>query len=523
MIDLSKLPTNPGCYIYKNKDNQIIYIGKAKNLKKRVNTYFSREDLDPKTSALVSNISSVDFIVTNTEMEALLLENNLIKKNKPKYNIELKDSREYTYLKLTTETFPRLVILREKPKSNEIVFGPFTSSQDRDYILKFVNKEFMLRTCKKLPKVPCIRYHIGHCTAPCINKITEEDYNKTIKNVSLLLSGKTKDLLVSLKKEMNEYAFSTNFEKAKVLRDQIKGIEYLSEKQNVEKQKSFDQDIINYTIVNNKAYFILFNISKGLLINKQEFIQDIFEEDILDEFIIEHYTKQKELPKEVILPHNLNQLTIDFFKNQNIKLNFIIPKSGEKKELLLLSKKNIEVTLLRNINSLELLKENLFLQEIPRIIECFDISHLSGTLTVASMVQFVDGKENKQGYRRFKINTLEEGKIDDYKAINEVVTRRYKRLMQDNLPFPNLIVIDGGKGQLDSGIKALNELNLYKKIPIISIAKREEEIYLENKIHPLKLNKKSSSLQLIQRIRDEAHRFAITYNKLLRKKEIRKK
>ena len=229
------------------------------------------------------------------------------------------------------------------------------------------------------------------------------------------------------------------------------------------------------------------------------------------------------MPKEIIIPHTLNSLTIDFFKNLNIKLGFIIPKSGEKKELLLLSKKNIEVTLLRNINSLELLKDSLGLLETPRIIECFDISHLSGTLTVASMVQFVDGKENKKGYRRFKINTLESGKVDDYKAIKEVVTRRYKRLMQENQSFPNLIIIDGGKGQLDSGIKALDELNLYKKIPIISIAKREEEIYLENKIHPIKLDKRNSALQLVQRIRDEAHRFAITYNKLLRKKEIRRK
>jgi len=526
MINLSNIPTNPGCYIYKNKDNQIIYIGKAKNLKKRVTSYFTKKDLDPKTTALISNINSVDFIITNNELEALILESNLIKKNKPKYNIELKDSREYSYLLLTKEKFSRLVILKKKPEKNDVVFGPFTISGDRNNILTFVNKTFKLRTCKKLPKVACIRYHIGHCTAPCVNLVNEVDYNSQINNAILVLEGKEKHLVRNLEKQMYDYKIKKEFEPAIVLRDQIQAINYLKEKQSVETNKSYNQDLINYIVQGDKCYLLVFNISKGMLLNKKEFVLPVLEEDFLDEFIIDYYSKSSpsSLPEEIILPRLISQETTKYLTElKKKKLNIIVPEKGEKKQLLDLAIKNIEISFFSNQVTLELLKTALKLSNLPRVIECIDISHLSGTNTVASMVQFKDSKPNKSEYRRFKIKNLDKDKINDFASIFEVVIRRYSGLLKENKPFPDLIVIDGGKGQLSAAKSALDSLNLEIMPPIISIAKRDEEIFKPELIHSIKLDKKNKALHLIQAIRDEAHRFAITYNKLLRKKEIRKK
>ncbi len=523
MIDLSNIPTTSGCYIYKNKDNEIIYIGKAKNLKKRVTSYFTKKDLDPKTTALVSNINSVDFIVTNNELEALILESNLIKKNKPKYNIELKDSREYSYLLLTKDKFPRFIILKKKPTKEDIVFGPFILSGDRNNILSFVNKTFKLRTCSKLPRTPCIRYHIGYCTAPCINLVNEDEYSIQINNAIYVLAGKEKSLIANLEKKMYAYKLNKDFEHALILRDQIKAINYLDEKQNMETNKSYNQDLINFILNGNKCYLLVFNISKGMLLNKKEFVLPVFEDDFLDEFIIDYYSKEGVLlPDELILPRAIEPETIEFILRFKKKINFVIPEKGEKKELLNLALKNIEVSFFLNQTVLLSLKEKLKLVNIPKVIECFDISHLSGTNTVASMVQFKEGKPNKSQYRRFKIKTIEGNKIDDFASIYEVVNRRYSGLLRDNLPFPDLIIIDGGKGQLSSAKSALDVLNLEVQPTIISIAKKNEEIYKPELIYSLKLDKKDKALHLIQAIRDEAHRFAITYNKLLRKKEIRK-
>lgn len=517
MIDLLNLPESPGCYLFKDKKEKIIYIGKAKNIKKRVSSYFKKKDLDPKTQALVSNISSLDFFITKNELEALLLENNLIKKHKPKYNLSLKDSKEYSYILLTKEDFPRFLILREKPKEKQTVFGPFISAQNRDHILRYVNKYFKLRTCKRLPKTACIRYHIGQCRAPCINKISKKEYSENIKIVSYFLKGKSERAILDLEKRMTNFSKENNFESALVLRDQINAIKYLSINQNVEKIKEYNQDLINYIIFKDKAYFVLFNISKGILINKQEFTLDVFEEDtVLDDFILDYYKDRKE-KKEIIIPKELNFSTLVFFKNKKFK--FTVPKLKEKKELLDFSYKNLESKFLNNSLALEDLKKHLNLKERLEVIECFDISHLSGEFTVASLVQFKDGEANKKEYRRFKIKSFKGN--NDYLAIEEVVKRRYTRILEENKPLPDLIVIDGGKGQLSSAKKAIDSLNLYKKVPIISLAKKEEEIFLEDNLIPLKLSKKSRALKLLQRIRDEAHRFAISYNRLLRKKVVR--
>ncbi len=521
-IDLSKLPNNPGCYIYKDKLGKVIYVGKAKNLKKRVSSYFLKKDHDAKTNALVSNIFSADFIITSNELEAFILENTLIKKYIPKYNIDLKTGQRYAYIQITKDVFPRLVTLHEKPSGKEEnVFGPFVSGQARTELIKYLNKEFKLRTCKRLPKTPCIRFHIGYCSAPCIGNITKEEYLRVIETVKKILLGKSQELLPELKKDMKLCSRNQDFEKALVLRNQINAITYLTEKQNMERKVNYDQDIINYLIKENKVYLLLFNVDKGLLVNKKEFsFEEVLADiSVLDDFLIKYYSNNpRAIPKEIIVPSKVSKATIAFLESlSRKKITVTTPQKGEKKELLDLCFKNIEITFFRNISKVWALKEKLKLTKEPHIIECFDISHLSGTLTVGSMVSFKDGAPDKSNYRRFRIKSLDNGKIDDFKAIEEVVRRRYSN---PTMPLPDLVIIDGGKGQLSSAVSVLKELGVQDKVQIISIAKREEEIFRSDNLFPLKLNRKDPALLLLQEIRDEAHRFAITYNKLLRKKEI---
>lgn len=514
MVDLTTIPNNPGCYIYRNKSD-IIYIGKAKNLKKRVSSYFQKKVHDPKTQALVSNIESVDYIVTDNELEALLLESHLIKEHTPKYNIDLKDSKSFSTILLTDEDFPRLVIARRR-LGKGTHFGPFVSAQERDYILHLMRKIFRIRTCKKMPKKACLRYHIHLCDAPCINLISKSEYDDRISKVKMILRGQTSELLSELKTQMHSFSQNKNFEKALEIRNQIAAIEHLNERQNVERKKAFDEDIINYIIKDNKVYLILFNIYKGTLGSKNEYNFDYID-GFLEEFIVQYYS-DNDIPKELILPVDVDPSIVDFLKEKKgKKVSITIPKIGEKKQLLDLVKKNIELTYFGNIEKLEELKKKLKLNDTPYVIECFDISHLSGTFTVGSMVQFRNGKPDKTNYRRFKIRTVEG--IDDFMSIAEVVRRRYRRLKSESQPYPDLIIIDGGKGQLSNALRELSDLDL--KIPIISIAKKFEEIFVPGLAFPITLDHKEKALRFMQEIRDEAHRFAITYNRLLRSKEIK--
>jgi len=518
-IDLSKVPENPGCYLYKDSKGNIIYVGKAKNLKKRVSQYFDSRQKDPKTQALLTHIDSVDFIITKNEVEALILENNLIKKNHPKYNIDLKDSKNYAYIKITSEEFPRLLIARKKDDDSEY-FGPFTSAEKRDSILQTLTRTFKIRTCKKMPKKACLRYHINLCDAPCINNITKEEYNKNIRLVKSILSGKTKEIIEEIKEEIKIESKKQNFEKAIELRDKIESLEYLKERQNMQRIKEYNEDIINYLIKDDKVYLLLFKIYKGTLENKEEYEFPLnYEPEFLEQFLTQYYSENP-IPKEIIIPNPVGEsIKVYLKKKANKKISIIVPTKGEKKELLDLVLKNIEIIFFENINKLIELKEKLNLEKIPEVIECFDISHLSGTNQVGSMVQFRKGKPDKSNYRRFKIKTVDQ--IDDFASIKEIVFRRYYRIKKENSSPPDLIVIDGGKGQLSSALESLEELNL--KIPIISLAKEFEEIYMPGESNPLRLNHKDPALQILQQIRDEAHRFAITYNRLLRKKDLLKK
>ncbi len=508
------IPSQPGCYIFRDSKGRIIYIGKAKVLKKRVSSYFQKNPHDPKTEALLEHISSVDFIVTDNETEALLLENNLIKKHKPRYNIDLKDSKRYAFIQLTDEPYPRLVIARKRGRKGRF-YGPFVSATERNHVTDLLIRSFKIRTCRKMPKRPCIRYHLGLCRAPCVGRITEQEYNDQIEKIKKVLGGKRGKLISGLKEEMKAASASQRYEKAAQLRDEIVALESLSEQQKVERGKRFDEDIINYMEKDGTIYLNLFNIYKGTLLNRQEFTFD-YREDFLDEFIKRFYAENR-IPNEIIIPRKIDSGIAGYLSRlKKGKVRIIIPKKGERKKLLSLVKKNIEISLFGDTSKLEELKKVLKLTQLPRVIECFDISHLGGTSAVGSMVQFRSARPDKSNYRRFRLRMPE--KIDDFAAIAEVVRRRYSRLKDEKSEMPDLIIIDGGKGQLSAASNELRKLGLV--IPAISIAKRLEEIFFPGSRFPLRLSKKEKALRLIQEIRDEAHRFAIAYNRLLRKKSM---
>ncbi|MBT5021739.1 excinuclease ABC subunit C [Candidatus Woesearchaeota archaeon] len=537
---LANLPKNPGCYLFKDNSKKIIYIGKAKNIKKRVSSYFQKKHDDKKTLVLVTKIAHIDFVITDSEVEALLLENNLIKKHKPKYNIDLKDSKRYAFIQITDEEFPRILLARTRSPNksadnsinkNSLFFGPFISGSTRDNLIQLLRKVFKIRTCRRMPKKACLRYHINLCDAPCIGNISKLEYNKKIKNAVLVLKQKNTDLIKKLEKEMTAFSKKLDFEHAMELKAQINSINWLSERQKMERNKNYDEDILNYIVDDNtqKVYLILFNIYKGTLINKQEFEFDFYD-GCIEDFILRYYSDNAaQIPKELILPIKLSKPSGEFLKlklckQENKKLesknapNFIVtvPKIGEKKQLLELVTKNIELSFFAADKKLKDLQNKLKLNDSPNIIECFDVSHISGTSTVASMVQFRNAKPFKQNYRRFKIRSVDGA--DDFKSIAEVVRRRYSRLKSENEEFPNLILIDGGKGQLSAALAELKALNV--KIPIISIAKKFEEVYIPGSKFPLKIERKSEALKLLQNLRDEAHRFAIAYNRLLRRKKL---
>ncbi|WP_321504326.1 excinuclease ABC subunit UvrC [uncultured Methanoregula sp.] len=515
MFDTAALPGSPGCYQFLDSAGSIIYIGKAKNLKKRVGSYFQKKDHDPKTQKLVESIASVSVLVTNTETEAFLLENNLIKKYQPKYNIDLKDAKRYAYIEITREPYPRIGIARQTSKMDGTYFGPFVSGAERDAVLKVIKRIFLLRSCRKMPKRACLRHHMHSCSAPCIAEVSEEEYRENVNRAMALLKGKSSELVSTLRSEMAALADRQEYEKALAIRNQIAAIEHLAERQHVEHISETDQDVIAYTIAGTVVYLMVFSVEKGRLSGKQEYSFDL-REDFFEEFLVQYYTERTP-PAELILPHEIDGALAGYLAERKGRLVTItVPKIGEKKKLLSLVEKNIEHAFLKNDLKRADLQSGLGLATAPDVIECFDISHISGTAMVGSMVQFRNGVPDKKNYRRFKIKTVEG--IDDFASIFEVVTRRYRRLLEEDGDLPDLILIDGGKGQLSAATSALENLGV--DVPVIAIAKREEDVYLPGEMLPRRLDPKGMALHYLQEIRDEAHRFAIAYNRLLRKKKL---
>jgi len=513
MIDISSMPLDPGCYLYKDSKGDVIYVGKAKNLRKRVSSYFKGRIDNPKTQAMVSEIVSMDYFVTSNEIEALVLESNLIKRYRPRFNIDLKDSHRYAYINVTDEDYPRLVVAREK-NGNGKYYGPFVNAAVRSNIIKALRKAFGIRICKRMRKKPCLRYHIGICSAPCVGGISQEDYLNNIRSAETFLEGRVLELINDLKKEMKDQSRAKNYEKAIILRDQIGSLSVLMEKQQVEVNKKYNEDIINYIIDDDKVCLIVFNVYKGALDNKAEFKFDNME-GFLDEFIIQYYS-DNEIPREIILPKAPLDDSISSYleDKRGSKVKITIPKRGRKLELLELVRRNIETRYLESRKMLIDLRDVLKLKRLPDWIECIDISHISGSHTVGSMVCFRDGHPDKSSYRRFKIRAVDG--IDDYAAVSEVVRRRYSRLKDEGIGMPSLVVIDGGKGQLMAAHAELERLDL--SIPIISLAKRNEEVYVHGLRTPINIKEGSMALKLLVQLRDESHRFAINYHRLLRSK-----
>lgn len=545
---LKLLPSLPGCYIYYNKDNEIIYVGKAKILKRRVMSYFNKKRHDSvKVQVLVSQIERLEYIITNTEVEALILESHLIKKHKPRYNILLKDDKKYPYFLITDEDFPRIQVVRKKNMNPEKgrYYGPYTDVRAMYSTLDFLKKIFPLKQCKnpKFKDRPCLYYHIGRCMAPCQNMVSSEDYKALVRQAELFLSGKQSELMEQLKAQMEKFAAAEQFEKAARLRDSYMDLKKTLEKQKVVYENTkLNEDIISLLAENGIFAIVILMVREGRLIDKKDFVYEVEDEDRTEffaTFFKEYYNTLTLGYPDKIVSNELEKVGekelyeewLEILAKKKVKISY--GKSAQGKELQMLADKNARVVLdnakLKKMSKIRddfneigsYLAEKLQLKNFPHRIECYDISHIQGTNTVASMVTFINGLSKKSEYKRFKIRTTE-GKPDDFLSMKEVLTRRLKHLGDKNWDKPDLMIIDGGKGQLSSVMQIIEELGV-TGIDVVSLAKKHEEVFLPKQSNPVILPQNSSALFLFQRIRDEAHRFAITYHRNLRSKTMVKK
>jgi len=537
---LKLLPMLPGCYLMYDKNDTIIYVGKAKKLKNRVKSYFTKTLDTPKLRVMVPQIVRFEFIITDTEIEALILESHLIKKHKPKYNILLKDDKKFPWFYITEEEYPQILITRRNkdiPTKGKF-FGPYTNSKAMYSTLEHLKKLFPLKQCKtpRFKDRPCMYYQIGKCSAPCQKLISPDEYKKIVAQVELYLSGRQNELVEDLKNKMEYHSEKEQYEKAATYRDS-----YFNVKKALEHQKVMDdslslyQDVIGITQDEIRFVVSLLEIRSGRLINKKSFEitkDESSAEEAITSFIKNYYLmKDSDIPKEILIPDNIENdenilLSNWLAQKRGNKVSILCSKKGKKFELIQLANKNAEAYLeelkIKDVVELQsewnrtgsFIKEHLNLNNFPHVAECFDISHLQGTNTVASMVVFENGKPAKSKYKKYKIR-ITEGKPDDFLSMIEVITRRYERLVKGNKPLPDLIIIDGGKGQLTQGVKVLKKLGIQNQ-DIVSLAKRLEEIYLPGKKNPVILPYDSQSLFFFQKIRDEAHRFAISYHRKLR-------
>lgn len=528
---VASLPDSPGVYRYYNKEDVLIYVGKAKSLKKRVSSYFNKQSqYNRKTEKLVSEIHRLEFTLANTEFDALLLENNLIKQNQPKYNILLKDDKTFPYLCILKERFPRIISTRKYiPKQGEY-FGPYSSVGSMNSVLELVRQLYSIRTCSLLLSAEnieekkfkvCLEYHIGNCKGPCEGKQEEQAYLEEIAQARHVLKGNLSIVEDYFADQMKQAAEKLEFEKAAFYKFKLEKLENFQSKSLVVNRKLTDIDVVTIASSETFAYINYLQIKEGSIIFSKnlEIKKKLDESDdeilnlAVEELRTEYHSNNPEVYTNVAL-----SVKSEAFEN-------VVPIIGDKKKLVDLSLKNaLYLKREREINQeerktkknevLHILQENLRLIQYPKIIECFDNSNFQGTNPVASMVRFVDGKPDKKGYRHFNIKTVVGP--NDFASMKEIVGRRYKRIMEEQGEYPQLIIVDGGKGQLSSACEALQELGLYGKIPIVGIAKRLEEIYYPEDPLPLLISKKSPGLMLIQRIRDEAHRFGITFHRLKR-------
>ena len=531
--EISKLPDNPGVYRYYDQEDVLIYVGKAKSLKKRVSSYFNKNaGVNRKTRRLVAEIKTIEITLVNSEFDALLLENNLIKQNQPKYNILLKDDKTFPYICVSNERFPRIYSTRKFIPSVGTYYGPYANVKVMNNVLRLINNVFTLRTCrydlseeniKKGKFKVCLEYHIGNCQGPCEGLQSEESYLQDVDQATNILKGNLSMPKSYFKDRMNEAAERLEFEVAQKFKDKLEMVDRFQAKSVVVSPKIADLDV--FTIISDEKYaFVNYLRIKNGTINLSQTSEvkkklNESDEEILMLLLIQLRDQYQSSAKEVLVNKPVD------FTSENFKT--IQPQIGDKKKLIDLSLKNALFAKKEKYESMEHVKDkgnrvlkqlqqDLQLKELPIHIECFDNSNIQGTNPVASMVCFKMGRPSKKDYRHYKIKTVTGP--DDFGSMKEVVGRRYKRLLEEDAPLPKLIVIDGGKGQLNAACDALRELRLYGEIPIIGIAKRLEELYFPEDQFPLHIDKKSESLRLIQKLRDEAHRFAISFHRDLRSK-----
>jgi excinuclease ABC subunit C len=516
----SDIPTNPGVYIYRNELDEILYIGKAKSLRSRVNSYFKNKDQPLKTRQLVERIRQIDWVIVNNEVEALLLENKLIKQHTPKYNISLKDAKTYAYIALTREVYPRILTSRKVSRKLES-FGPYTDGFVRQDLQRLVTRVFKLRTCKTLPKRACLNFHINLCSAPCIGNVSAEQYAEQVEKARSFLGGDYEQTIEQIKNRMQTSSSNQKYEDALELRNQMNSIYLLTQHQIVDNERRFDQDILAFKQYDQKVLVVQMGVRKGVLLGKKEFSVDL-QPQIEQEFLKAFYTTNQ-IPREILLnkpcwqePAEKAALEEFLSAKRCAPVSLTIPRRADKLGLVKLAEKNLESTLDTD-SALVDLQNYLNLPVLPRIIECFDISNLGREHVVSGMVTFKDAKPDKKNYRKFKIKSFV-GQ-DDFGAISEVVSRRYKRLLEEKEPLPDLVMVDGGAGQVAAAKSALQGLGL--QLPLIGLAKEHEEIYLPNEQAPRCFDKSSRMMLLLRRIRDATHEFSLGYNRKRREMKIK--
>ncbi len=542
---LKTITTQPGVYLFKDSAGQVIYVGKAKNLRNRVRSYFQdARNLDVKTRTMRQRIADLEVIVVDNEVEALILEANLIKKYKPRYNVFLRDDKSYPYIRITNEPFPRVFVTRRIVRDGSRYLGPYTDVKHLRRIMKTIRKIFPIRSCnyhldeeviaRKKIKL-CLDYHIKQCEGPCQGLVSQAEYNRMIRQVEQFLKGKTRDLLAELEARMHREAEAQNFENAARLRDQIQMIRnYYFNAQRVSLPDFEDRDVVALARQEDDACAVVFKIRDGKVVGRHHFylkgVQGKPEEEILGQFLQQYYLEADAVPGQILVPYSPGEqedLLREFLTRQaKRKVELSVPRIGEKKKLMNLCQKNAEFLLgelrLQSMKQREKvvtavteLQRALKLSRPPVRIEAFDISNFQGKDAVASLVCFVNGRPRKSEYRHFRIRSKDTP--DDFAMMQEVVYRRYHRLLEEKKPLPDLILVDGGKGQLSSAREVLKQLGLESQ-PIIGLAKRLEEVFVPEQSEAQNIPKSSPALRLLQHIRDESHRFAITYHRKLRRK-----
>ena len=535
-IKLERLPERPGVYLFKDAKVQVIYVGKAASLRSRVRSYFQEaRPHDPKTDALVRQIRDLEYVVTDNELEALMLEATFVRKHRPRYNIILRDDKHYPFLKLTTnEPFPRLLVARRVASDGATYYGPYYPATAMRETLRLTRQLFALRTCSieidgRLER-PCIQYHIGRCHAPCTGWETREGYARTIADVQRFLEGKHDSLATTLTQEMEGAAAALNFERAAMLRDRIQALNRVRERQKMISTVEVDQDVVGLVRQGADACVELFFVRRGRLVGQEAFFFDRLagtgEGEILSAFLRQFYSKNVIPAPEILVSEDVPEAPLieewlSALARRRVQLH--TPQRGGKREFVAMAEANAAIALQNHLLArgnrqqviLEELQRVLALNEVPNRIEGYDISNTQGTEQVGSMVVWENGSMKKDDYKRFRIKTV--AGADDFASLREVLQRRFARALQEGNTLPDLVLIDGGRGQLNVGVRVLQELGL-DYLPVIALAKQEEEVYRPDSLHPLVLDPTSPGLQALQKIRDEAHRFAITYHKTLRAK-----